>query len=207
MQQERLAKYSFVRTDYDPTSHRTAHRQLGTWAVWQTAPGLIISKLWGADLWKEDNERRAVDGSGLVYDGFSVSNKPATYRQELGLGDGVLKTRVLDSAGCGYEAEMFCSMADRHLIVLQVKNLGGVGENLACCSAFRRLHRDQAGAGSHYGTIGEAGYTRDAWAIRLSKPYTIDSQGRESVKLAPGESDHPGLFLDHPVGWRRLLAI
>jgi hypothetical protein len=188
VQQERLAKYSFLRTDCDPQAIGLllGNAELGGLT---DASGLVIPKLWGADLWKEDNERRAVDGSGLFCDEFSVSNKPAAYRQELGLADGVLRTRAIDNAGCGYEAELFCSMADRHLIVLQVKNLGGVGPRtwyvrrpVADYAVTRRAPDLITGQAT------KQGFTRDAWAIRLSKAYTTDAQGRESVKLAPGET-------------------
>lgn len=188
VQEERLAKHSFARAKYDATAIGLllGNSELGGLA---DGSGLFISKIWGADLWKQDNERRAVDGSGLVCDEFSVSNNLPVYRQELSLRDGVLKTRAVNDAGCGYEAEMFCSMADRHLIVLQVRNLGGTGErawHVARPSADYAVTRRAPDLIT--GRAAKSDYTREAWAIRLSKPYTIDSQGRESVALAPGEA-------------------
>lgn len=188
VQQERLAKYSFVRTAYDPGAIGLliGNTELGGLAG---VSGLGIPNVFGADLWRNPVERMPVSGPSLACDEFAGDHKPAAYRQELGLADGVLKTRAIYEGNNGYEAELFCSMADRHLVVLRVKNLGGTGERAW------RIVRPVANytvtnptPGVILGQTTNKGYTLDAWAVRLSKAWTTDAAGREIVKLAPGET-------------------
>ncbi|MEI7901402.1 MAG: hypothetical protein WCK89_14225 [bacterium] len=188
VQQERLAKHSFVRTEYDPGAIGLliGNAELGGLA---TPSGLIIPKLWGADLWKDESTRMAVEGPALSCDEFDGSRKPTVYRQELGLADGVIRTRVMFDQGNGYEAELFCSMANKHLTGLRVKNLGGAGERAW------RITRPAAGyavtnpaPGVIMGESATKGFTREAWAVRVGKAWKTDANGRDIVKLAPGET-------------------
>ena len=153
------------------------------------ASGLAIPKLWGADLWKEDNERKAVDGPALRCDEFGADRKPTAYRQALSLTDGVLITRAIYGEAGGYEAELFCSMANRHLIVLRLKNLGGSGDRIwRFVRPVANYIVTNPAPGVITGQSANPGYTREAWAIRVSKPWTTDTEGRELIKLAPGET-------------------
>ena len=187
LQQERLSKYAFVRTAHDPGAIGLliGNTELGGLA---DVSGLVIPKLWGADLWKDEKTRRAVDGLALQCDEFGADRQPAVYRQELGLADGVLRTRAIYESGNGYEAELFCSMANRHLLVLRVKNLGGAGERVWY------VHRPavnyavtNSSRGVLLGRSTEEGFTRDAWAVRVGKAWETGPDGRQFVKLAPGE--------------------
>jgi len=188
VKKERLAKYSFIRSEYDQSAIGLlmGNAELGGLA---DVSGLSIQKIWGADLWNNEDERMAVDGPALSCDEFTGSKKPTTYRQELGLADGVLKTRAIYETDSGYEAEFFCSMDNRHLVVLRVKNLGGTGE---------RTWRIVRPAANYTvtnpapeiitGQSAKQSFSHDAWAVRTSKPWKADAEGREILKLAPGET-------------------
>lgn len=188
VRQERLAKYSFVRTEYDPGAIGLliGNTELGGMA---NASGLAIPKVFGGDLWKNPVDRMSVKGPELTCAEFPADRKPTAYRQELGLADGVIRTRAVYEDGGGYEAELFCSMADRHLVVLRVKNLGGTGQRV--WRLVRPVTDYTVTNPTQDVILGQTTrkeYTRDAWAVRLSKGWTTDSDGHEIVKLSPGET-------------------
>ena len=188
VQRERLEKYSFVRTTYDAGAIGLliGNTELGGMA---DAAGLALPRVWGADLWQHEAKRRSVEGFGLQCDEFGGTNQPTAYRQALGLADGVIRTRALYGGDNGYEAELFCSLADRHLVVLRVKNLGGKGARtwrvvrpLANCAATEPAPGVMAGQDT------KPDFTRDAWALRASKPWASGPAGQLLVSLQPGEA-------------------
>lgn len=188
VQKERLAKYAFVRTTNDASAVGLlmGNTELGGLA---DVAGLRIPTLWGADLWSNDGTRMAVAGPGLACDEFSGRGQPASYRQELGLVDGVLHTRAVYADGSGYEADLFCSMANRHLMVLRVKNLGGTATRTwRMVRPLNGYTVTNPAPGIIMGKAENPGYSHDAWAIRVSKAWTTDAAGHEIVKLAPGET-------------------
>ena len=188
LQQDRLARYAFVRTAYDPAALGLllGNAELGGLA---NVAGLGIPKLWAADVWKDAQARESIDGPVMVCDEFGPERQPAAYRQTLSLADGVLTTTVGYESGCGYATELFCSMAEQHCVVLRLKNLGGD-------QARTWKLRWPAGAftltkfapETVAGQSPTNAFTRIAWAARTSQPLSALPDGQSTLHLAPGAS-------------------
>ncbi len=189
VQRERLERYAAVRTSYDPAAAcmLIGNAELGGLA---TASGTGFRNLHAADLWRESGqyrgERTSYHECWLACPDFPKQRQPSSYRQELRLTDGVVKTRVEYAADSGYEAELFCSRASRRLIVLKLTSLSKTATQKWYWNNSSYIVSSPA-ADLLYGQINSTNVTQHAWVLRLSRPW--QQEGRGSVlALGAGET-------------------
>ena len=189
IQRERLEKYAVVRTEYDPAAAcmLIGNAELGGLA---TAAGTGLLNLHGADLWQESGRdtgiRTSYGGCGLTCSDFPAKRQPSSYRQELRLTDGVVKTRVEYDADSGYEAELFCSMASRRLLVLKLTSLNKTATQKWSWNIWGYNVISPA-ADLICGQSKSPSATPHAWALRLSRPWQQEGRGTV-LALGPGET-------------------
>jgi len=122
-----LARHGFVREHLDPDAVPLliGNGDLGGLAA---AEGLGLPQLWLADFFKNRSERASL--SAVLLASETDRGKPNTYRQVLNLRDGILRTRVTYPDGSGYESELFCSQAQKNLVILRLRECSSAGRTV-----------------------------------------------------------------------------
>jgi len=148
------------------------------------ASGLGIPTLWGAELWLNTDQRLPLKGPMLSCNAFAGLDR-VSYRQQLALIDGLAKTSVRHAGDAGYDAEVFCSMADPTLLVIRVTARGAGqrewrlavpdGATEACNTRVR-------------GKSADAAFTPYTWTLRSDRPLAPDPGKGYTLQLAPDET-------------------
>ncbi|NBC83562.1 MAG: hypothetical protein GVY19_09280 [Bacteroidetes bacterium] len=125
LRNELLTKYKFERTRFDTSvvALLSGNKELGGLV---NHDGLGIDELWSAAFWKKPHKRVPLYGPSVRNEKLDYE-KISNYHQSLSIKDGLLKTKVEFENAPGYETEMFFSVSNPNLLVLQLKDLGEEG--------------------------------------------------------------------------------
>lgn len=177
-------RYDFVRTAYkaDEIGYLLGNAEMGGIA---DATGLGFEKLWFTDLWESDRARRPLTPLRLSCEQLTGRRlSDAAFSNRYRLKDGMYKTRATFNDGFGYESTIYFSLAEKHRLVIQLKNIANkpVTWTLDLPAKDFDLH-----SGGHLilaqGNQDDA-YTRSAWALHASQMLKADESGY-SLTLAP----------------------
>jgi hypothetical protein len=185
VQLERLQRHAF---DSDRADDKAPGLLLGNTRLGGclAASGLGIPVLWSAELWSNSDQRLPLQGpllSCAALDGHET----VSYRQQLSLIDGLAKTSVRYAKDAGYDAEVFCSMADASLLTIRLTACGeGTSEWRLDVPATAGT--DQPSPTVLTGKSTDEAFSRCAWTLHSDRPLTRAPDNRFTLQLAPGES-------------------
>jgi hypothetical protein len=185
VQAERLRRHAFAsgKRDDKAPGLLLGNARLGGCLA---ASGLGIPALWGAELWENADKRLQLKGMMLscaTMEGL----EPISYQQELGLRDGLAKTSVRYAGDTGYDAELFCSMADPSLLAFRLTPHGNTAREWLLDipltgDSDQRLPQLLAGKSA------PDAFTQFTWTLLADRPLTRAAAHRFTVQLAPAQS-------------------
>ena len=148
------------------------------------ASGLGIPTLWGAELWRNTDQRLSLKGVMLSCHAFAGLER-VSYRQQLSLLDGLAKTSVRYAGDIGYDSEVFCSMADPTLVVMRVTSRGSrkLDWRFALPGDAGQPSPDVLTGGSS-----EDAFTPYSWTLHADRSLTGDNGHGFTVQLAADET-------------------
>lgn len=183
-QRERLKRHSFESTKAQPAAPGLllGNVRLGGCVA---ASGLGITQLWSADLWNSPEQRLPLQGPLLSCEMFA-DLKAREYRQTLSLADGVARTSVGVEAKTGYDAEVFCSLAEPSLMVLRV-TYRGEQESKWNLDVPGNVEPDAKRPDMLSGRTRANAFTPYSWTLQSDRPLTHVEGRRFSLTLMPGD--------------------
>ena len=180
---ERLQKYAF---DSDKPDDKAPGLLLGNTLLGGclAASGLGIPTLWGAELWLNTDQRLPLKGPMMSCGDFAGLER-ISYRQRLSLADGLAQTSVRYTGNGGYDAEVFCSMAEPTLWVIRVTSRGDHERDwrLNMTENTRQVSSNSLKGISAFDVL-----TPCSWSVHADKPFTGGGDKGFILRLAPDES-------------------
>lgn len=150
------------------------------------ASGLGIPVLWSAELWRNTDQRLPLQGPLLSCAAFA-GRDPVSYHQQLSLADGLAKTSVRYPQDAGYDAEVFCSMADTPLLTIRL-TAHGKDPGEWCLAVPATAGTAQPSPTLLTGTSADDAFSPFAWTLLADRPLTRAPDNRFTLQLAPGEN-------------------
>ena len=185
VQSERLHRYAFSSSKRDDKAPGLllGNARLGGCLA---ASGLGISALWGAELWLNPDQRLPLKGlmlSSATLEGLA----PTSYQQNLALRDGLARTSVRYAGDTGYDAELFCSMADQSLLVMRLTPLGNTAQEWRLDVPITG-EPEQPSPQLLVGKSRADAFTPFTWTLQSDRVLTRAAANRFTVLLAPAQS-------------------
>jgi hypothetical protein len=185
VQLDRLRRYAFSSSQADAAAPGLllGNTRLGGCLA---ASGLGFPSLWGAELWRNADQRLPLQGMLLSCEALDGLQAVA-YHQELSLTDGLAKTSVRYPQDAGYDAEVFCSMAVPELLVMRLTPRGELAREWQLnVPATGTLAQPEPNILA--GTSADDAFSRCVWTLHADRPLTrvAAAANRFTLQLPPG---------------------
>ena len=202
VQLERLQRHSFTSTHADAAAPGVllGNNHLGGCLA---ASGLGFPTLWSDALWRNTNQRLPLTGPLLTCDALT-SLTPVSYHQELSLTDGLAKTSLRFPQDAGYDAEVFCSMAEPALLAIRLTPRGETAR-LWRLQLPAAASLTQASPNELLGSAAADAFTPFSWSLHSNLPLTRSSDNQITLQLTPGQPLCLTFSL-HPTGSDKIAA-
>lgn len=152
--------------------------------------GLGFEKLWFTDMWSDKVWRKSLQGPLLINDELEKRNfTNAEFIHKLSIKNGIQDTKVVFPDGVGYESTLFFSKRDKHLVVINIKN---ISLNAASFNWRLSLPLDEFIVTHPTDKVLNAEtniddlYTKAAWSLKSTTPI-IKQDNEYHISLKPGE--------------------
>jgi hypothetical protein len=184
VQLERLQRYAFAsgKRDDKAPGLLLGNARLGGCLA---ASGMGIPAMWGAELWQDPDKRLQLKGMMLscaTMEGLA----PTSYQQQLGLRDGLAKTSVRYAGDAGYDAELFCSMADPSLLAFRLTPHGNTAQEWRLDIPLTG-DPEQRSPQLLAGKSATDAFTPFTWTLQSDRPLTRAAGSGFTVRLAPAQ--------------------
>jgi len=202
VQLERLQRHSFTSTHPDTAAPGVllGNAHLGGCLA---ASGLGFPTLWSDALWRNTDQRLPLTGPLLACDALAGLT-PVSYHQELSLTDGLAKTSVRFPQDAGYDAEVFCSMAEPSLLAIRLTPRGE-SARLWHLQLPTAANLKQASPNALSGTSAPDAFTLFYWSLQSNLPLTRSADNPVTLQLTPGQPLCLTFFL-HPINSDKFAA-
>ena len=181
-------KYHFERTQFNSEDQELLMGS-GEMGGWVSNNGLGFEKLWFADVWKNNIERKSLPGPKLILVNNGInSNNASDYTSELNIKNGILSTSFSNGENIKYSSKIFFSKTNKRVLVIHVKNESqeeALKFNLSLpIDDYKVKETDSFSLSAK--SVDTTHFTQTAWNLRSNQPIS-QSKNLYGITIAPKE--------------------